>query len=123
MHPNFLLFLFAIAAAGVAWRATPVLKAWVQSRRLGAAVPFFRILRLFFKNVPLDQVMEAHAAAVRAGVRVELNALAAHALAGGDTRAVVCAYVETLRAGTQVDFAYVCELELSEPEAARVAIL
>lgn len=116
MDPKFFLFLLSLSLVGVLWKSGPVLAVWMHARSSGAAVSFFKLWRMFFRNVPLRPVMDAHVAAVEAGVEVDLDELVAHALAGGDTRAVVIAYVETLRAGTEIDFSRVCELELSEPE-------
>lgn len=122
MDSQLYLFLLLVSAGVVIWKSGPVVASWVHARRSGAPVPLWRLWRMFFCNVPLQAVMDAHISAVRAGVEIDLNELAAHALAGGDTRAVVYAYIETLRAGTAVEFAHVCELELSDPEAEEVVL-
>jgi uncharacterized protein YqfA (UPF0365 family) len=122
MDPTFLLFLLITALAGVVWKSRPVFSNWLHVRRCGVALSFFRICRMFFSNVPLKPVLDAHVAAVRAGVSIDLDEIIAHAMAGGDTRAVVYAFVETRRAGTAIDFADVCELELSEPDPEEILV-
>ena len=77
---------------------------------------------MYFQNLPLDEVIDAHAAAARAKVEIDLQEIVAHAVAGGDIRAVVYAYIETLRAGTEIDFRRVCEIELSSVEADEVVV-
>lgn len=111
MDSQFLLFLFALAVAGVASKAAPVVIVWIQARRSGGRVSLLRAWGLFFANVPLKPVLQAHAAAARAGIEIDVCDMAAHALAGGDVRVVVQAYVESLRAGLPIEFRDVCELE------------
>lgn len=122
MDPQFFLFLLLVSAGVVVWKSGPVIASWMRARRSGAPLPLWRLWRMFFCNVPLQAVTDAHIFAVQAGVDIELNDLVAHALAGGDTRAAVYAYIETRRAGTAVEFAHVCDIELSEPEADEVVL-
>jgi uncharacterized protein YqfA (UPF0365 family) len=117
MSSQFLLFLLFIVVAVIAWKSGPVVALWLQARRAGAPLSLLWIWRLYFRNVPLQSVVRAHIMAVEAGVDVPLTDLTSHALAGGDSRVAMQAYIETIRAGTPIDFSHVCELELSEPEA------
>ncbi len=120
MDSQFLLFLLVVSLSCVAWKSGPVFVFWMRARKSGAPISLWRIWRMYFQNLPLEAVVDAHAAARRANVEIDLKEIAAHAIAGGDVRAVVYAYVETLRAGTEIDFQRVCELELTSPEGDEV---
>lgn len=116
MDPQFPLFLLLIAAGIIGFKTRPVVGAWRRAKEAGAPVSLLSFWVMYFRNVPLDALVDAHIHARRAGVAIPLDDLQRHALAGGDILAVVRAYVETLEAGTEIDFARVCEIELSEPE-------
>lgn len=114
MDPQLIAFMAAFSAACLCWKAAPVFVCWARVRSGGAPVGILRLWWLYFRNVPLEAVSEAYLVACNAGVSVRLADLAAHALVGGDVREAVSAYVETLRAGSRIEFSRVCEIDLEE---------
>lgn len=116
MDSQLISLLLALSIFGVVWKSTPVFSAWWRSRRGGAPLGLLTVWVIFFRNLPLDAVVDAHLSARAAGVPIALGEIVAHARAGGDIRTAVHAYVETRRAGTEVDFCHVCELELEEQQ-------
>lgn len=117
MNPQLITLLLALSAACVCWKSAPVFAAWHRARRSAAPIGLLTVWVMFFRNVPLDAVVDAHVSARKAGVAIHLREMIAHARAGGDVRAVVYAYIETLRAGTLIDFTRVCEIELDGEES------
>lgn len=113
MDSQFLSFLFFVAAAGVCCKSLPVFAAWLRARRAKAPLRLLTLWGVYLRNVPLDPLVDASICARRAGVRICLREMISHAQAGGDLRAVVRAYIETLRGGSSIDFTRVCEIELS----------
>jgi uncharacterized protein YqfA (UPF0365 family) len=114
MDSQLIYLLVGVAAAGCCWKAGPILGFWSRARRSGAPIRFSTLCWLDFCNIPVDDLVTAYAWAREAGVSIPLSQLADHARAGGDVRAVVYAYVETLQAGGRIDFSRVCEIELEE---------
>lgn len=108
--------LLAVSTIGVCWKAGPVFACWFRARNSAAPIGILSLWSMYFRNVPLEAVVDAYVSARKARVRVRLADLALHARAGGDVRAAVYAYVETLRGGSRVEFARVCELELDAVE-------
>lgn len=114
MDTHLLYLLLGLSAASVCWKSRPVFSAWLRARKSAAPISFLAIWSIYLRNVHLDAVVDAHLSAHKAGVPVPLSELVAHARAGGDIRAVVVAYIETLRAGSRIEFARVCQIELED---------
>lgn len=116
MDSHLIYVLLGVSGIGVCWKAVPIVSCWVQARRARLPIRILTLWGLYFCNVPTKDLVAAYATAREAGVSIPLSDLTEHARAGGDVRAVVHAYVETLRAGSRIDFSRICEIELEEGE-------
>lgn len=112
MDVQLINLLLLVSMAGVCWKSAPVFLLWWRARRDGSTIGILAVWVLYFRNLPVETILDAHVTAHRAGVAVDLGEMVAHARAGGDSLAVVRAYIEIVRAGTEIDFSRVCELEL-----------
>jgi uncharacterized protein YqfA (UPF0365 family) len=87
---------------------------YFQAQMAEAPVPLLLIIGLTLRGVNARAIVGAHAAAAKAGIETDFNALAAHAKAGGNARRVVTTLIEAKQSGGAVTFEQACQYDLSE---------
>jgi uncharacterized protein YqfA (UPF0365 family) len=100
----FLIFFF--------W-AVPV-RLWITSRFAGIKVrPFRDLLAMRLRRVPPAAIVYAEITATKAGLRVDLDKLEAHYLAGGNVEMVVNALISADKAGIPLPFERAAAIDLA----------
>jgi uncharacterized protein YqfA (UPF0365 family) len=85
---------------------------WLRCHIAKASVPLTTIIGLTFKKVRADIVMMAYIEAHKNELRVELDELVKHYLAGGDVTQVVRACISAKKDGREVAVAEACAVDL-----------
>lgn len=116
MDLQLIKFLLLISIGGAVWKSAPIFVLWWRAKRAGARLGMLKVWILYFRNLPVETILDAHVVANRAGIAIDMSEMVEHLQAGGDLLAVVRAYVETVREGTEIAFSRVCELELELEE-------
>jgi uncharacterized protein YqfA (UPF0365 family) len=85
---------------------------WLRCHVANASVPLASIIGLTFKKVRADTVMLAYIDANKAGLKVELDELVEHYLAGGNVMQVVRACISAKKDGRDVSIAEARSVDL-----------
>jgi uncharacterized protein YqfA (UPF0365 family) len=86
---------------------------WFRAQFAGAPVGVWRLFCMGVRRVPVDLVVGANIAAVKSGLDIELDALEAHHLAGGNIINTVKALVAARRAGVALDWERASAIDLA----------
>lgn len=85
------------------------LKAWMN----GASVSIFNLIGMKLGGVPYSLVVDARITAVKAGIPLETDKIAAHYLAGGNVVPTVQAIVAAQKAGILLGWDRACAIDLA----------
>lgn len=86
---------------------------WLKARLNGAPVSVLNLLGMRLGGVPYGLVVEARITAVKAGIEVSTDKIAAHYLAGGNVVPTVQALVAAEKAGIALDWDRACAIDLA----------
>ncbi|HVU16058.1 MAG TPA: flotillin-like protein FloA [Candidatus Didemnitutus sp.] len=86
---------------------------WLKAMMNGAPVGMFNLLGMRLGGVPYSLVVDARITAVKAGIQVSTDKIAAHYLAGGNVVPTVQALVAAQKAGIQLDWDRACAVDLA----------
>ncbi|WP_415910579.1 flotillin-like protein FloA [Oleiharenicola sp. Vm1] len=86
---------------------------WLKARLNGAPVSVLNLLGMRLGGVPYNLVVEARITAVKAGIEVSTDKIAAHYLAGGNVVPTVQALVAAEKAGIALDWDRACAIDLA----------
>jgi len=86
---------------------------WLRARFNNAPVSFFELVGMKLRRVDVNQVVNARIKAVQAGLKVSIEELESHYLAGGNVMNVIEAYISASRAGISLDFGRACSIDLA----------
>jgi uncharacterized protein YqfA (UPF0365 family) len=86
---------------------------WLKARLNGAPVSILNLLGMRLGGVPYGLVVEARITAVKAGIPLEADKVAAHYLAGGNVVPTVQALVAAQKAGIQLNWDRACAIDLA----------
>ena len=86
---------------------------WLKARLNGAAVSVLNLLGMRLGGVPYGLVVEARITAVKAGIPLETDKIAAHYLAGGNVVPTVQALVAAQKAGIALNWDRACAIDLA----------
>ena len=86
---------------------------WLKARLNGAPVGVFNLLGMRLGGVPYGLVVDARITAVKAGIEVSTDKIAAHYLAGGNVVPTVQALVAAKKAGIELDWDRACAIDLA----------
>jgi uncharacterized protein YqfA (UPF0365 family) len=104
---------FALAAGALLNWAIPV-GLWIAARAAGVRVRIFAdLVAMRLRRVPPRVVVDPLIAATKAGLSLQLSALEAHVLAGGNVERVVQALVEADKAGIPLTFERAAAIDLA----------
>lgn len=86
---------------------------WLKARLNGAPVSVLNLLGMRLGGVPYGLVVEARITAVKAGIPLETDKIAAHYLAGGNVVPTVQALVAAQKAGISLNWDRACAIDLA----------
>lgn len=86
---------------------------WLKARLNGAPVSVLNLLGMRLGGVPYGLVVDARITAVKAGITVTTDKIAAHYLAGGNVVPTVQALVAAQKAGIVLDWDRACAIDLA----------
>ena len=86
---------------------------WLKARLNGAPVSILNLLGMRLGGVPYSLAVEARITAVKAGIPLEADKVAAHYLAGGNVVPTVQALVAAQKAGIQLNWDRACAIDLA----------
>ncbi|MBL9200671.1 MAG: flotillin-like protein FloA [Opitutaceae bacterium] len=86
---------------------------WLKARLNGAPVGVMNLLGMRLGGVPYGLVVEARITAVKAGIPLETDKIAAHYLAGGNVVPTVQALVAAQKAGIALNWDRACAIDLA----------
>ena len=99
---------FIIAAVFLSFFGT-----WLKARLNGAPVSVLNLLGMRLGGVPYGLVVDARITAVKAGIPLETDKVAAHYLAGGNVVPTVQALVAAQKAGISLNWDRACAIDLA----------
>jgi len=102
--------IFALVVAGV---FISFISTWLKARLNGAPVSVLNLLGMRLGGVPYNLVVEARITAVKAGIEVSTDKIAAHYLAGGNVVPTVQALVAAKKAGIELNWDRACAIDLA----------
>ncbi len=86
---------------------------WLKARLNGAPVSVLNLVGMRLGGVPVSMVVEARITAVKAGIPLNTDRIAAHYLAGGNVVPTVQALVAAQKAGIALDWDRACAIDLA----------
>jgi uncharacterized protein YqfA (UPF0365 family) len=86
---------------------------WLKARLNGAPVSILNLLGMRLGGVPYGLVVDARITAVKAGIPLEADKVAAHFLAGGNVIPTVQALVAAQKAGIALNWDRACAIDLA----------
>jgi uncharacterized protein YqfA (UPF0365 family) len=86
---------------------------WLKARLNGAPVGVLHLLGMRLGGVPYSLVVDARITAVKAGIPLETDKIAAHYLAGGNVVPTVQALVAAQKAGISLNWDRACAIDLA----------
>jgi uncharacterized protein YqfA (UPF0365 family) len=116
MNPTIVYAFYAIAALIVLICVLVFLSfvgVWLRARLNGAPVSVLNLLGMRLGGVPYGLVVDARITAVKAGIPLESDRIAAHYLAGGNVVPTVQALVAAQKAGIALSWDRACAIDLA----------
>ncbi len=102
------IIAFIAAAVFISFLGT-----WLKARLNGAPVGVLNLLGMRLGGVPYSLVVDARITAVKAGIPLETDKIAAHYLAGGNVVPTVQALVAAQKAGISLNWDRACAIDLA----------
>ncbi len=103
-----LIVAFVVVAVFISFIGT-----YIKARLNGAPVSVINLLGMRLGGVPYGLVVEARITAVKAGIPLEADKIAAHYLAGGNVVPTVQALVAAQKAGIALNWDRACAIDLA----------
>ncbi|MDO8540236.1 MAG: flotillin-like protein FloA [Opitutaceae bacterium] len=100
--------IFIVAAVFLSFLGT-----WLKARLNGAPVSVLNLLGMRLGGVPYNLVVDARITAVKAGIPLETDKIAAHFLAGGNVVPTTQAIVAAQKAGIALGWDRACAIDLA----------
>ncbi len=86
---------------------------WIAALASGAHVGLFTLIAMRLRRVPPKGIVEPRISAVKAGLKIPLNLLESHYLAGGNVQAVVNALISADKANIELTFDRAAAIDLA----------
>ena len=86
---------------------------WIKALTNGAPVGLFSLVGMRLGGVPYGLVVQARITAVKAGIEVSTDKIAAHYLAGGNVLPTVQALIAAQKAGIELNWDRACAIDLA----------
>ena len=86
---------------------------WISAAASGVNVGIFQLIGMRIRKVVPKRIVDPMIKATKAGLKLSINNLEAHYLAGGNVDRVVNALIAAQRAGIPLDFERCCAIDLA----------
>jgi uncharacterized protein YqfA (UPF0365 family) len=86
---------------------------YIRALFSGAPVTFTELIALKLRRIPAGLIVDSRIAAVRSGVRLSIDELSTHFLAGGNVQMTVLALIAAKKAGIHLVFDRACAIDLA----------
>ena len=86
---------------------------WLRALLAGARVSIANLVAMRLRHVPYSMVVNARITAKKAGIDLDIGAIEAHFLAGGNVVPTVQALIAAEKAGIQLDWNKACAIDLA----------
>ncbi|HEY4299704.1 MAG TPA: flotillin-like protein FloA [Candidatus Didemnitutus sp.] len=114
MNSSVLLFvLIGVPSLIIAIIVISFFSTWLKAMMNGAPVGMFNLLGMRLGGVPYSLVVDVRITAMKAGIEITTDKIAAHYLAGGNVIPTVQALVAAQKAGIQLDWDRACAVDLA----------
>lgn len=113
MSTPILLVLIGVPALIVFFIVISFFSTWLKAMLNGAPVGMLNLLGMRLGGVPYSLVVDARITAVKAGIELATDKIAAHYLAGGNVVPTVQALVAAQKAGIALDWDRACAIDLA----------
>lgn len=113
MNSTILLVVLGVPTLIIIFIVFSFFSTWLKAMLNGAPVGPLNLLGMRLGGVPYGLVVDARITAVKAGIPVPTDKIAAHYLAGGNVVPTVQALVAAQKAGIQLDWDRACAIDLA----------
>ncbi len=113
MPTTIVLVLIAVPALIAFFVIFSFFSTWLKAMLNGAPVGMLNLLGMRLGGVPYSLVVDARITAVKAGIELATDKIAAHFLAGGNVVPTVQAIVAAQKAGIELDWDRACAIDLA----------
>ena len=113
MPSLFLLALIGVPALIIGFIVIAFINTWLKAKLNGAPVGFANLLGMRLGGVPYTLVVDARITAVKAGIELSTDTIAAHFLAGGNVVPTIQALIAARKAGIELDWDRACAIDLA----------
>lgn len=103
MPTLFLVALIGVPALIIGFIVIAFINTWLKAKLNGAPVGFANLLGMRLGGVPYNLVVDARITAVKAGIEISTDTIAAHFLAGGNVVPTIQALIAARKAGIELD--------------------
>ena len=108
-----MLILIGVPSLIVAFILFSFFSTWLKAWLNGAPVSMLNLLGMRLGGVPYNLVVEARITAVKAGIQLTTDKIAAHFLAGGNVVPTVQAIIAAQKAGIELGWDRACAIDLA----------
>ncbi len=113
MPSTILIVIIVVPALIIFFVVASFVSIWLKAKLNGAPVGWLNLLGMRLGGVPYSLVVDARITAVKAGIEVTTDKIAAHYLAGGNVVPTVQALVAAQKAGIMLDWDRACAIDLA----------
>ncbi len=113
MPSLFLVALIGVPALIISFIVIAFISTWLKAKLNGAPVGFANLLGMRLGGVPYNLVVDARITAVKAGIAISTDTIAAHFLAGGNVVPTIQALIAARKAGIELDWDRACAIDLA----------
>ena len=113
MPTLFLVALIGVPALIIGFIVIAFINTWLKAKLNGAPVGFANLLGMRLGGVPYNLVVDARITAVKAGIEISTDTIAAHFLAGGNVVPTIQALIAARKAGIELDWNRACAIDLA----------
>jgi uncharacterized protein YqfA (UPF0365 family) len=86
---------------------------WVRAWSSGAPVGFIELISLRLRRAPVGLIVDNRINAIKSGLKVSIDDLSTHYLAGGNVQMVVLALIAARKAGIHLEYDRACAIDLA----------
>ena len=108
-----ILIILAIIGLVVFGVIVSFFSVWLRAWLAGAYVGFTDLIAMRLRQVPYGMVVDARITATKAGIKLEIDDIEAHFLAGGNVIPTVQALIAAQKAGIVLDWNRACAIDLA----------
>ncbi len=113
INPGLFLGGIVVLAAFFGLMYLVPVRLWIAAKAASAGVSLLTLVAMRLRRTPPDTVVGARITAIKAGLKVSINDLESHFLAGGRVGAVVNALISAEKAGMDLDFQRAAAIDLA----------